>query len=89
MSKIIKNGRVTEKATNATEKNVYTFNVDTGANKKEVEKAIFALYKVKPVKVNILKVPSKTVLSKGKKGVKSGGKKAVVYLKKGDKIELV
>jgi ribosomal protein L23 len=31
-------------------------------------------------------IADKTVTRKGKKGVKQGGKKAVVHLKKGDKI---
>lgn len=87
--KTIKEPRVTEKASNVSAQNVYTFNVDVSANKKEIAKAIFALYKVKPLKVNILQVPSKSIISKGKKGIKSGGKKAVVYLKKEDKIEFV
>jgi ribosomal protein L23 len=34
-------------------------------------------------------VQDKQVMSKGKKGVKSGGKKALVYLKKEDKIEFI
>lgn len=85
----IKNGRVTEKASILFEKNVYTFNVDASANKKEIGKAIFSLYKVKPIKINILKVPYKNIISKGKKGVRGGGKKAVVYLKEGDKIEII
>ena len=87
--KIIKNPRITEKASFNAEQNVYTFNVETSANKKEIKKAIFALYKVKPVKINILPVPYKNVVSKGKKGVRGGGKKAVVYLKKEDKIEFI
>ncbi len=85
----IKNPRVTEKASNVFEQNVYTFNVDVSANKKEIKKAIFALYKVIPVKINILPVPHKNVMSKGKKGVRGGGKKAIAYLKKGDKIEII
>ncbi len=85
----IKNPRVTEKASNVFEQNVYTFNVDVSANKKEIKKAIFALYKVTPVKINILPIPYKNVMSKGKKGVRGGGKKAIVYLKKGDKIEII
>jgi len=89
INKIIKNPRVTEKASFSAEQNVYTFNVAQSANKTEIKKAIFELYKVKPVKVNILMVPSKQVFSKGKKGVKSGGKKALVYLKKEDKIEFI
>ncbi|MFA6586040.1 MAG: 50S ribosomal protein L23 [Candidatus Paceibacterota bacterium] len=87
--KTIKNPRVTEKASNAFEKNVYVFNVADSANKKEIKKAIFSLYKVNPVKVNVLPVPYKNTFSKGKSGVKGGGKKAVVYLKEGDKIEIV
>jgi len=83
----IKNGRVTEKASNISAQNVYTFNVATSANKKEIKKAFFTLYKVQPVKINILKVPYKNIMSKGKKGLKGGGKKAVIYLKKEDKIE--
>ena len=85
----IKNPRVTEKASGAFEQNIYTFNVAADANKKEIKKAIFALYKVNPVKINILKVPYKNIISKGKKGVRGGGKKAVVYLKKEDKIEFI
>lgn len=87
--KIIKNPRITEKAANISEKNVYTFDVFANANKTEIKKAIFLLYKVKPVKVNILKVPEKQIFARGKKGVKQGGKKAVVYLKKEDKIEFM
>ena len=87
--KTIKNPRITEKASDASQRNVYIFNVAVSANKKEIKKAIFSLYKVKPIKVNILTVPHKNIVSKGKKGVRGGGKKAVVYLKKEDKLEIV
>jgi large subunit ribosomal protein L23 len=83
----IKNGRVTEKASNISAQNIFTFNVAISANKKEIEKSFFKLYKVKPIKINILKVPHKNIMSKGKKGTKGGGKKAIVYLRKEDKIE--
>ena len=69
--------------------NVYSFNVATFANKTEIKKAIFALYKVKPVKVNIVTTPAKRVSYRGKTQVKGTGKKALVYLKEGDKIEFV
>lgn len=88
-TKIIKNPRVTEKASGVAESNVYTFDVTSNANKTEIKKAIFTLYKVKPVKVNILPVPKKNIVVRGKKGVKQGGKKALVYLKKEDKIEFI
>lgn len=86
---VIRHPRVTEKANNTTAQNAYIFDVDPRANKVDISKAIESLYKVVPVKVNTLKVPSKTVFYKGKKGVKSGGKKAIIYLKKGDSIEIV
>lgn len=89
MTKIIKNPRITEKASFNQEQNIYTFNVSASANKTEIKKAIFALYKVKPIKVNVLSVPRKNIMSKGKKGIRGGGKKALVYLKKEDKIEII
>ena len=85
----IKNPRVTEKASFAQEQNVYTFDVSAGANKTEIKKAIFALYKVKPIRVNVLSVQKKHIFSRGKLGTKGGGRKALVYLKKGDKIEFI
>ncbi len=87
--RIIKNPRVTEKASNISAENIYTFNVAVSANKEEIKKAIFSLYKVKPTKINIIPVPYKNIIFKGKKGIKGGGKKAVVYLKKGEKIEFI
>ncbi len=89
MTTIIKNPRITEKASNAVEQNVYSFDVSAGANKTEIRKAIFSLYKVKPIKVNVLSVPKKNIMFKGKKSVRGGGRKALVYLKEGDKIEFI
>ena len=86
---IIKNPRVTEKGSNVLEQNVYTFDITASANKTEIKKAVFALYKVHPVKVNVLPVPRKKIMSKGKIGTKGGGRKAFVYLKKEDKIEFI
>ncbi len=85
----IKNLRITEKASFAQEMNVYSFNVASDANKTEISKAILALYKVKPVKVNILSVPKRRTSFRGRTANKGGGKKALVYLKKGDKIEFI
>lgn len=86
---IIKNPRITEKASMAGEQNVYTFDITSGASKTEIKKAIFALYKIHPLRVNVLAVPKKNVSFKGRPSTKGGGKKALVYLKKGDKIEFV
>jgi large subunit ribosomal protein L23 len=81
--------RITEKASFKAEMdNVFVFEVTKDSNKKSISKAVSELYKVNPVRVNITTNPSKNVFVRGKKGVKSGVKKAYVYLKKGDKIEL-
>ena len=85
----IKNPRITEKASLAQANNVYAFDVVAGANKTEIKKAILALYKVTPVKINVLSVPKKNSTFKGKKGTRGGGRKALVYLKAGDKIEFI
>ena len=85
----IKNPRVTEKASRASEQNVYTFDISPSANKTEIKKAFFTLYKVRPVKVNVLNIPKKQIMAKGKAGVRGGGRKALIYLKSGDKIEFI
>ena len=88
---VIKNAVVTEKSAMVAgmELSVYTFEVEAKATKPSVMAAIKSKYKVTPVKVNIINVPSKRVLIRGKRGVKPGFKKAMVYLKSGDKIEIV
>jgi ribosomal protein L23 len=44
------------------------------------------LYGVTPTKIAITQIKEKIVFRRGKTGVRSGGKKAVVYLKKGETI---
>lgn len=82
--------RITEKAANESVKNVYTFDVLPSANKNQIVAAIKDTYKVTPVAVRVVTIPTKNVYNrKGATGVKNGGKKAYVQLKKGDTIELV
>ena len=79
---------VTEKATNLGELNQYVFVVADKANKIEVAKAIYDVYKVKPLSVNIVKVKGKKV-SRGRiSGRRKDFKKAVVTLKKGETISV-
>ncbi|HEY4498596.1 MAG TPA: 50S ribosomal protein L23 [Candidatus Paceibacterota bacterium] len=88
-SAVLLGTRVTEKASLLSEKsNVYTFNVSSDANKHSVSEAVEKLYKVHPVKVHIVPVTAKRVFVRGKRGVKSGGRKAYVYLPQGEKIEI-
>jgi large subunit ribosomal protein L23 len=85
---VLRGLRMTEKAAlQADSKNVYCFNIEKTGTKKTVAEAIKLAYKVTPIKINVVTIPSKQVFVRGKKGVKAGGKKAYVFLKKGDKIE--
>ena len=79
--------RITEKASMVLEKNVHAFEIASDATKKQVAEAIKVFYKVTPIRVNIVKNPTKEVFIRGKKGKKAGVKKAYVYLKTGDKLE--
>ncbi|OHA26882.1 MAG: 50S ribosomal protein L23 [Candidatus Taylorbacteria bacterium RIFCSPHIGHO2_02_FULL_44_36] len=81
--------RVTEKATTVAENGIHVFEVEKDASKKEIADAVKNLYKVSPIKINVVKTPRKQVFVRGKKGFKAGGKKAYVYLKKGEKIEII
>lgn len=81
--------RVTEKSGIASQGGVYTFEVQKNSTKPAIAQAINSLYKVNPTKITIVNVPSKKVFIRGHKGVVSGFKKAIVTLKKGDKIDFV
>ena len=86
---VILRPRVTEKSGLLSQNGVYTFEISTTANKNLVAKAVTSLYKVIPVKVAIINSPDKKVFVRGRRGVVSGIRKAVVTLKKGDKIDFV
>ena len=90
-SEVILRPRLTEKAVNMMEKNVYVFDVSLRANKVMIKAAIKDVYKVEPVKIAITSIKTKKKRSPktGKIGTKSGGKKAYVYLKKGDSIAIM
>jgi large subunit ribosomal protein L23 len=80
----IRNPIITEKATILSEQNKTVFKVHEKANKKNIEK----LFKVNVVKVNIINQKSKLKMKQGKKSIKSGYKKAIITLKKGQSIDL-
>lgn len=88
-SGVIISPRITERASLITEDNGYTFNINPRATKNDVKRAIQEIYGVKPIRVTIIYRKSKTVWVRGKYGTKSGGKKAIVFLPEGQKIEFV
>ena len=79
---------ITEKATILSEQNKTVFEVHSGANKNAIKKNIEKLFKVNVIKVNIINRKSKLKIRQGKKSYKSGYKKAIVTLKKGQSIDL-
>jgi len=91
IARVLSHPRITEKATIGIDKGVYVFDVVKDANKKQIKEAIKLVYKVDPVKVHVTTIAKKNVRNArtGIKGVKSGGKKAYVYLKKGDTISIM
>ena len=84
----IRNPIITEKATILSEQNKTVFKVHEKANKNVIKKNIEKLFKVDVIKVNIVKKKAKTKMRQGKKSFKSGYKKAIVTLKKGQSIDL-
>lgn len=90
ISSVLKKPRITEKAVLALDKNVYTFEVHKDATKYDVRDAVKELYKVTPVKVRMVTKSPRQYMSRmrGRKTLENGLKKAYVYLKEGDRIDL-
>lgn len=90
LSSVLVAPRVTEKAAYLADVRAYAFIVRRDATKYDVRDAIKALYKVTPAKINIVNRPARSFHSRarGRKGVLPGMRKAYVYLKEGDRIEL-
>jgi large subunit ribosomal protein L23 len=88
---ILRRPRITEKATDVSARGVYVFEVAPEANKQSIAEAIKKFYNVVPTKIRIVPLQYKRIASRfrGKFGVTGGGKKAYVYLKEGDRIEIV
>lgn len=88
-AKFLVRPRITEKGqmSSSNDAPIYTFEVTPRANKTQIMAEIKRDYKVTPVKVRTVNLPGKRVFVRGKWGKKSGVKKALVFLKKGDKID--
>jgi len=87
---IIRTVRLTEKGTRQGENfNQYTVMADPRANKMQIRGAVEELFKVKVLRVNTLNVRGKLRRQRTKQaGRSSNWKKAIITLKKGDKIVL-
>lgn len=85
--RVLKTPYITEKALVMSSDNKYVFKVFNKANKIEIKKAVESLYDVKVDSVNIIKAPRKRRRIGRVTGWRKGFKKAIVKLKKGEKIE--
>lgn len=79
---------ITEKATTASEHNKVVFKVALTATKPQIKEAVEKLFDVKVESVNTLVRKGKTKFFKGRKGVQSDVKKAVVTLAEGHSIDI-
>ena len=79
---------ITEKSTSLSQFNKVVFKVHKGASKNSIKKSIEKIFKVNVIKVNTINLKGKTKLVRNKKAYKSGYKKAIVTLKKGQNIDL-
>ena len=79
---------ITEKATNITGNNQYTFKVPLDATKPEIKKAVEGLFSVKVMAVNTVVSKGKTKRFRGILGRRSDTKKAMVTLAKGQRIDV-
>lgn len=85
---IIKKPLVTEKSTNLSALGKYVFMVKPEATKPEIKKAIKDIYKADAVMVHVVNRPAKRKRAGSHWGTQSGYKKAIVTLKKGQKIDI-
>ena len=79
---------LTEKSTSLSEFNKVVFKVNKKANKKLIKKSIEKIYKVNVIKINTVNIKGKEKIVKNRKAYKSGYKKAIITLKKGQTIDL-
>lgn len=89
MESIVIRPIITEKCTDLREKqNIYTFEVHRDATKHEIKRVIEKLYTVKVEGVRVINTKGKIKTRKMVEGKRKDRKKALVKLKKGDKIPI-
>lgn len=79
---------VTEKTTRLGQHGQYAFEVAMGANKLEIRKAVKAVYGVEPKGIRVMRISGKPVRTRAGKSRRSAWRKAIVTLKKGDRLDL-
>lgn len=85
---LIKKPIISEKSFNLAANGVYTFLVDLSSEKKQIAREVEELFKVDVISVNIVNIPGKVKRVKKGYGKRSDIKKALVKIKKGQKISI-
>jgi large subunit ribosomal protein L23 len=88
MYEVIRAPLITEKTTNGSEHSQVTFKVAADATKPEIKQAIEGLFKVKVKAVNTVTVKGKSKVFRGRPGLRSDWKKAIISLVDGHKIDV-
>ena len=88
MYEVIRSPLITEKTTNGSEFSQVTFRVSMDATKPEIKQAVEGLFKVKVKAINTVTVKGKSKVFRGRPGVRSDWKKAIVSLVEGHKIDV-
>ncbi len=86
--KIIRRPLINEKSTLMAEKNQMAFETSVDATKKQIRKAVEALFKVEVVSVNTVRMKGKTKRFRLIAGRRKMRKKAIVRVKEGQSIDM-
>lgn len=85
---LIKKPIISEKSFNLAADGIYTFLVDLNSGKQQIAREVEWLFKVDVISVNIVNIPGKIKRVKKGYGKRSDIKKALVRIKKGQKISI-
>ena len=85
---IVNQPHISEKSSNLSAQNKYTFKVQKNHNKLEIKKSVEGIYGVDVVSVNVIKIPKKKRRLGQTEGFRKSYNKAIVTLKEGQKIEI-
>ena len=88
ITKVLQKPILSEKSYGLISENVFTFRVHVKATKPEIKKAFETIFEVKVAKVNICNYVKKAKRVGKYSGYKSKYKKALIKLKKGEKLSL-
>lgn len=79
---------ITEKSTEGSERNQFTFRVARDATKVEIKSGIEELFRVTVTKVNTINMRGKVKRFKGRLGKRAAYKKAIVTIAEGQSIDI-